>query len=70
MCALLQKIEDFMFEFGEIEGPTPDFVHCFVDESVLRDMGVTLRYAPSKVSGTPPVLLSLNTTDRGYYNYR
>ena len=27
---LLSQIEGFMYEFGEIEGATPDFVHCKV----------------------------------------
>lgn len=67
---LLQKIEDFMFEFGEIEGACPDFVHCFVDEGMLSEMGVTMRYAPPKSAGVPPTLLSLNSADRGYYHYR
>ena len=47
----LQTIEEFLFEFGEVEGPTPDFVHCFVDESHLAALGVAMRCAPAKSAG-------------------
>ena len=66
---VLSKVEELMFEFGDMEGPTPDFVHCSLDEEGLEKLGVRLRTVAGK-SGEPPTRISLNKSDRGYFYYR